>query len=581
MIWASLLLALITVPLGSNAPQGTLDPSWGFALHAWVSGSHGEVPVTYFTYGPLGFLTVPVLWGTWTYALALLFVLAVQVALCWVLLTRIRRIAPLWVALLVTFAVAALVDSFVAEAFTVTMALLAAELLQRGASRPRAFFAGGTVIAGLALLVKFSTGVVCLLLLAVVVAALAGPSLRHRITWTVAALSGAGLTAWTAFGLLTGHPGSFWAWLHASREIAKGYPAMGVERFAGAHYALGIGLALLLVGAAGLLALRSRRLPQVAVAAVVLLATYLAFRQGFTRDDVEHQGTFVSALMLLPFALLLGRRTRWVLVPLVALPIAYGVWESENTSISRYNVVATSGDVLGHLRDLTNPDPVRRKAHADLQRGYALPADVQAALQGHRVQVDPYQTAVVWAHDLRWGPSAVWALYTSYTPWLDDANAVSITRTSGPERILRDTQRPAIDGRFAAHESPAYQLTQLCRWHVVLTSGRWQVLAPGPSRCESAVARGSARVVAGRAVAVPAAAPGSIMTVRLRLDLDTRTRLASLLFKPSTERHLMLDGRRYRLVVANAGQPLNVTGVRTLTVDLPGEAVFEEVPVRG
>lgn len=583
VIWASLLLALVTVPLGSNAPQGTLDPSWGFAMHAWVSGSHGDVPVTYFTYGPLGFLTVPVVWGTWTYVLALLFVLGVQVALCRLLLARLRRVAPLWVALVGTFLVAALVGTYVAETFTVTGVLLAAELLQRSElARPRLWLLGGTVIAGLAVLLKFSTGVVSLLLLAVVVFASAGQTVPRRLGAAAVSVVAAVLVSWTAFGLLTGHPLAFARWLHGSREIAGGYYAMAAATYSfPRHYVLGGLLVGTLVLTAVAVAARARRLPHVTAAALVLIVSYLAFRQGFTRDDQAHQETFVSAMMLLPFALVLGQRSRWLLVPLIALPVTYGIWESGTSRPVRYDVVATASHVAGHIRDAFDPGPVRRSAQADQQRMYAIPPDVLAALQGHRVQVDAYSTAAVWAYDLRWGPSAVWALYTSYTPWLDDENAASISRSTGPDRILRDTRHPTIDGRAGQLESPAYQLAELCRWRVLVTSPAWQVLAPGPDRCDPAVPRGSVRLVPGRSVAVPAASPGSIMTVRLRLDVDSRTRWASLLFKPRTERHLTLDDRRYRLVVANAGQPLVVTGTRLLTVDLPGEAVFEEVPVRG
>ena len=98
-MWAvSLLIAVFTVPLTSNAPRGGIDPSWGFAMHAWVSGSAGDVPVTSFTYGPLGFLTVPVLWGSWTYLLALLFVLGVQVVLCRLLMARFDTWFAPWAA---------------------------------------------------------------------------------------------------------------------------------------------------------------------------------------------------------------------------------------------------------------------------------------------------------------------------------------------------------------------------------------------------------------------------------------------------------------------------------------------------
>jgi hypothetical protein len=322
----------------------------------------------------------------------------------------------------------------------------------------------------------------------------------------------------------------------------------------------------------------------------VVLVSYLAFRQGFTRHDSEHEGSFLSAMMLLPLALALGRRSRWLLVPLVVAPMVLAVgWGQRYDPLDRVSAV---GD---HVQAALDPGPSREDARAALRENLALPPAVLQALEGHRVQVDPYNTAVLWAYGLHWGPSEVWALYSSYTPWLDDHNAASISRTSGPERILRYAGAAAVDGRVADLESPRYQLTEQCRWRTEVTEGLWQVLKPAANRCGAPVALSSVRFAARQKLVVPKPKhPGSIVTVRLVLDQAASTKLWTLAFKPRTERHLNLSGQWHRLVVANAAQPLLLTvpaglpgGARSfaplsttsLAVDLPGEAFFEEVAV--
>ena len=590
--WLSVLLALITCPLPSNAPNAALDPSWGFALHAWASS---DIPVTYFTYGPLGFLTVPVLWNRWTYLLALLFVLGIHVALCRLLLVRLLRIAPLPVAVVVTFLVAALTDAFIAEAFTVVLALLAAEVLQKGVGRPRLWFAGGVALSGLALLVKFSTGVTALALLVVVAFALAN-GVRARFV-TAAAAAGCSIAlSWLAFGVLTGDFGAFPGWLTASREIARGYPAMAVELLepTAVHYLLGLAVAGGLVATALVLAARTRDTARLAVGAVLLLLGYLFFREGYTRHDDLHEASFIAAMTVLPFALILGRRSRWALVPLVVAPMGFSLWLSDGRIVEeRYNIGNTAATVVGHLGDAIDPAPVQKQAAQDIRSAFPIPADALAALRDRRVQVDPFNTGVLWAYDLEWGPSKVWALYTSYTPWLDNRNAASIRSSSGPESILRYGEAGGIDSRVARFESPAYQLTEQCAWRSAVVSGSWQVLEPSTNRCSPGRRIGAVRFVPGQRFGVPLASrPDSIVTVRFELDVAVSTQLWSLAFKPRTERYLTMDGRRHRLVVANAGQPLvlrvpaGVSGdpgtfaavnPQVLQLDLPGTAVFEEV----
>ena len=586
----SAFLALLTCPFMPATPSAHLDRSWGFALHAWVSGSAGSVPVTYFTYGPLGFLTVPVVWGRTTYALALLFALLVQVALCRVLLARAVRVAPLPVAVVTTLLLAALAPTQPAELLVFVEALVAAELLQAGVAHRRAWLLGGSAVAGLALLVKFSTGVVSTVLLVVVAAALAGPGWRRRLgTAGGAGLLALGISA-AAFGVVTGHPGAFPTWLRASKEIAGGYTAMAYELGGGtttADYAFAVPLLLALLTVAAGLAWRTRAVPQVAGGAVMAVVLYLAFREGFTRHDSQHVEVFVAALLLLPFGLALGRTGRWLLAPLVAATLAFGVWQTHVTDPgSRYDLAGNVGRLADRLQLVADARAVQDTGRAAMRSEFQVPREVQDALRGHRVQVDPYDTGVAWAYGLRWGPSSVWALYSAYTPWLDEHNAASLAPPDGPDRILRRTGGWAVDARQPAFDSPRYQLTELCRWRQFVRSGAWQVLERGPDRCAAPTVLGTARLTPGVSVKVPPArTPGAVVTVRLRLDQPWDYRLESALFKPSRPQYVTLDGVPYRLVVATAGGPLVLSapsdpsfpaGTATLRVDLPGTAVFEE-----
>ena len=590
----SLLLAVLTCPFPPAVPGTLLDDSWGYAVHSWVTGAAGEVPVTYFTYGPLGFLTAPAVWERWTYGAAVLFLLAVQVALCRLLLARLLRLWSLPVAAAVTLLVAALVDTYAAETLVVVGTLLAAELLQDGVRRPRVTLALGCLVSGAALLVKFSTGVVTLLLLVIVAIALAR---SRRLAVGVGALFGSLLVSVVLFACVTGHLGDFPNWLRSSQEIASGYVAMGLEgpgSVQASDYVWAAPLLLGLLWLAAAVALRRRDLAAVAGGTVVVLTTYLSFREGFTRHDARHLEVFVSALTFLPFALMLGRRSRWLLVPLVLGAIAYGDQVSDTTRFTdRYALASNVHTLANRLHLVVDPAPAQRQGRSDLRERFALPAPVLSALRGHRVHVDPYDTALLYGYDLRWGPTAVYAGYTSYTPWLDSRNAASLSGRTAPDRVLRYRGSKAIDARYALFESPRYQLALQCRWRPAVTSGLWQVLEPGPDRCATSSSLGSTSFRAGQAIPVPAARrPEGIVTVSLRLDVPLMDRLEGLLFKPWPQRYLQLNGTRYRLVVATADGPLVLRlpeagpgapdtfgpkDVRTIVLPFSGTATFTEL----
>lgn len=555
----SLLIAVLTCPFPRAVPGTLLDDSWGYAVHSWITGAAGDVPVTFFTYGPLGFLTAPAVWQRWTYAAGIAFLLLVQVALCRLLLARLLRVSPLPVALAVTVLLAALVDDYAAETLVVVATFFAAELLQEGVRRPRPTLALSCVVSGLALLVKFSAGVVTLLLLLVVTAALAGPSLRRRLGFSALAGAGSLLTSWALFALVTGHL-SFPTWLRSSKEIASGYVAMGLEGPGSvrvSHYLWAAPLLLGLIGLAAVLVVRHRDRATAVIGLVVVLSAYLAFREGFTRHDLTHVAVLVSALTFLPFALVLGRRSRWLLVPLVVGAFFYGTSVTHTTDVGdRYALVSNVERLANRLHLVVSPGPAQAQGRADIRTHFAVPPAVLDAVRGYRVHVDSFDTAVLYGYDLRWGPAAVYAGYSSYTPWLDTHNAASLSARTAPERILRYRGSRPIDARYALFESPAYQVAIQCRWQPVITTALWQVLEPGPDRCTQRSSLGSVSFRAGEAVAVPQPRAGGIVTVSLDLAVPLTDRLEGLVFKPWTQRYVRLDGTRWRLVVATATGPL-------------------------
>ncbi len=97
----ALVLTIISWPVTDLTPYAGLDPSWegGLAM-AFVQHLHWG-PNIDFTYGPLGFLTVPMLYFQSTAALSLIYLVASRVLLFALLLRTIQPKVPgLWAILL-------------------------------------------------------------------------------------------------------------------------------------------------------------------------------------------------------------------------------------------------------------------------------------------------------------------------------------------------------------------------------------------------------------------------------------------------------------------------------------------------
>lgn len=587
----------LTCLWGPSSPQPGLDPSWRFGLHAAASGFWGDPGPLHFTYGVLGFLTVPELWTRRTFALSVLFILVLQALLCWTLLRLLLRVLPLPTALPLAGVLALLAPTEPSERGAVLVALATglpgAHQLSRRALLVLA------VVTGLLLQTKFTLGAVAggALLLLVLVAG--DYSARQRLRRAVLLLGVSALSSLAVFSLLTGEPTAFLSWLRSAREISSGYVAMATSE-SDPRYAEQLPFALLAMAVLMVLLVAAlhhqRNRNQWASALVVVLVAYLALREGFTREDAGHVSLGMGALVLLPFALRLRRAALGPAMVSGALLITAVADPYPSDLERRFNLGTNVRESALRVEQLIDSKDVQRPAKSAVVREDALSAELVRHIGGHSVQVDPWESAVVWAYALRWQPVPTWQLYSAYTPWLDDQNAAALDSAEGPERVLRLLDDRAIDGRFPAWESPAYRLEQVCGWKELARDPRWQLLADAATRCGRPIRTINVSFRAGEEVAVPAPTRAeSVMVVRAHLNTPMSYRLQALVFKPLRSQSVRVDGAPFRLVVANASQPLllrtpfgpaGVRGevgtwspldVRTVAFPWGGTLVFEEL----
>ena len=551
------------LPLSDYFAWG-LDFSWQIALHlAAIRGLRWGSDVL-FTYGPLGFLCVPVvglLVSAWTSALGLGFVGALVTSLAAALLLSLRRWLPLPLAWVGALLAAALLGGSIPE-MGAFLGLLVLGLAMGDALGPRATALAPALVAALAsvlLLVKASAGIA--LAFAVPFGVLAErDAVLRRGGAAAAAFAGALALAWLCAGQpLAGLP----AWLHGAALLAGGYSeAMASEdplrRWESAAFSLAA-LALALAFAIGV----ERRPPRrvAAVAGLLAASGLVFFKAGFVRHvGADHSPIAFAFLLIAP--LLVPWRASWRIAGL-ALALGGGLLLglARGAAIGQtFDFAARASALLHEVAAVAHPQTrsaIETAVRTGIRRSAKLPPNALAELQGRRVHVDPHDVAILWAYGLDWSPVPVFQAYAAYVPALDRMNAERLADPSGPERILRRRLEESIDGKSPVWETPEYALVRLCRFRETVAGELWQVLARGPDRCgpEQALGDGSAR--SGESVDVPpASAPDRIVVARLDASPLLAGRLRALLFKPRRPLALRVGDRRLRLVRANLAGPL-------------------------
>jgi hypothetical protein len=554
----SLLILLVSWPWFDVEPHSMLDPSWqgGLAL-AWRDGlAFGEQVV--FTYGPLGFLKHLHLYFTDTYRLALAYQLVLHALFSVVLYWSARRAFGPWIGFFVALVAACfLID----DAMLALVALLAlAVTADRGIDAGRWFAPAAGALVGFELLGKLSVGLVGFAVLLVAVAS----QDRDRGRGVLAYLGAAAVT-FLAGWLVAGQPlDALGGYAVHGYEIVSGYTAAMSASFPNTLWqywgALVVAIVVLYGGWVSTEEVSARRRGgTLLILAIVLFTT---FKEGFARHDPGHAAIFFGTLLVVAVALPWRRGERAVPVLVAALIAGLLCGAATWDPIDLVRPVSRPADLASQVAlavDGGHRDRDVRESRALLQAEYALEPAVLDELRGHAVDVQPWETNVVWAYQLGWRPLPVFQETLAYTTALDDLNARALRSPDGPDRVLREAAQ-TLDGRFPATDVPRQYLALLCSFRAVVGSPRWYVLARVPDRCGDSRPLTTVHTGWGRPVAVPAAGPGELVIADVDgVGVSGLERIQALAWRPE-HRYLTVDGTAtVRLVPATAGDGLVVS----------------------
>jgi hypothetical protein len=551
---SAMLIALVTWEVPEFVPRTGFDASWQLALN--LAAEHG---LDYghdvvFTYGPLGFLSQPLIVSALTGGAGFAYAFVAQVVLAAVVLAGSSRVYGWLGGTVLTFLALGL--PLLLSDVVAYVAFFAAVWLLEQEDPPRARWLLPLFGAAAAFefLVKLNGGILCLVIFALVAWSLPPRRIRAELV-LAASFAFSVFLLWLATG---NPPAALPAWLRNSRHIVSGYTDAVATASPGRRSAL-VYAALLVVAAVALLVPHLRRLPRRRSVPLLLVALAYVFanvKEGFIRED-QHALYFFGAFGVGVLAFAWRGVARWAAAGLVVGASAATVTTPEVSLRTLYQPVAHLRTAVKEARDAVDDGSRTRDeaaARALARSQLAVPARDLRLLRGHTVDVVPYETSAAWAYRLRWRPEPLLQWYTAFDAHLDRMNASALAQR-GAERILRQ-RTPTVDAKVGAFEAPATYLALVCHYRELAADGSWEVLAQTHDRCGRPQVIATVEGRAGKPVAVPhAPRADEIVYARIRFPGSVVDRLESLLFKPLPLPTVQLGGT-FRFVPETAGGPL-------------------------
>lgn len=518
------MLTVLTWHVASVVPHAGMDNSWQIGLTEAASRGLDFGRDVVFTYGPLGFLSEPLLGIGHAGWIALAFAILAQLALAAVVVAKATRLYGIVLGVVVAFLALGL-TLMVSDIVAVLALFGAVWLLERDDPNVSPWLVPlAGVAAAFELLVKLNGGVLCLVLFALAV-------WRVRGWRSELALAVSFAVSLVVLWLVTRNSlAALPDWLRESRHVVGSYSdAMAFSQ--SGHTTETVLAGLLVAAGVALVAMQARAMARGRATALGLAAaafTYAYLKEGFVRHDF-HALQFFGAFALAVLAFRWRGRLRWAAIVLVVGCVAGA---------------ALRGDpYLRHYGTIF--DGSRADARAEL----GVPASMVAQLRSHTVDSVPYETSALWAYDLRWGQEPLLQWYLAYDEQLDAFNAARVHA----ERVL--VQRtPGSDSEVLSFQAPATYLALICRYRELSATGSWEVLARTSNRCGAEHQIGTATFAAGETVHVPAG--NGLVVAHIRLRRSAASKVVETVFKPFSLPHVTLGGITYRLVAGTASGPL-------------------------
>ena len=287
----------------------------------------------------------------------------------------------------------------------------------------------------------------------------------------------------------------------------------------------------------------------------------ISFKHGFIRHDIWHVCTFSANAILILCSMYIAHKKQLALLsrclslilicvlivlvfkryPRLLIPDAPG-----NLKILGFAISLVTDDTAGRNQKLEN-------IKSQMREVYSLKDETIKYIDNMSVDIMPWEISLVYAYNLKWSPCPVFQSYSTYTDKLDMLNSQYFESVDAPEFLLYAFD--SIDERYPLFDTPATFRTILRNYKPVSTDGPFIVLRKTGTRYSSPSKTISVLdTELGKLISVPKTKNGYLFA-KIYMEYNFWGKIATLIYKPSNVNiRLITDGNmlEHRFVFSTA-----------------------------
>lgn len=476
ILFPSLLILILSFPKFDLSYSIGCDPALMYAYNYFFDASVRMGSEIIFTYGPLGFLKSPLPVGN-NLPIGIAFICISRllfISLFLFLSKSIHKQSWLWYSGL-AFVLCLLADSeYILLGITVLGLLI---YLENNSAKWLIFPLMAAVVA---LFIKASSGVICLLVLF----SFAAYIYYEKRNWKIILILFLGIPSFfiSLWLLIYGDLGGAGTFLWGTLQLAKDNSAAVSLYPANNWFLLIIAISIFLVLP---FLFKEKRINILYI--LLLLSVFAAWKHGYSREENYHLKAFYDFLILffIFYFLLLDsfKLVQLVLVGSVLLLV------HKNMELTKaYNI-----DDKIEFSGLNNFSEIFFNYHKTVQDGIELssanisanklPTELVERIGKQTVDVYPLDFSYIPANNFNWVSKPVIQTYASYTSWLDKKNANYFSSDKSAKFIIWamsgdmwNSDLGSMDGRFLLNDEPNAIIQLLNNYSVVYKTAQWILL---------------------------------------------------------------------------------------------------------